>query len=201
MLARKSIKRLFYFDKYLFNANQTYNLSTNKVENSKLFLTDQYSSFSYGDLNNLSSRLSNQLLSSLNSTDLNGEKIAVLCSNNYTYLVSLLAIWKANGVPLGLNKTYPINLIEYFLNDSKCKLAINGISPDEAKNSNEALDSLLSSQNVSNFKLVENEYFRNKENDSNEQNALESLTRLLNLPENSSKEGLILYTSGKHLFN
>ena len=80
-------------------------------------------------------------------------------------------------------------------------MAINGISPDEAKNSNEALDSLLSSQNVSNFKLVENEYFRNKENDSNEQNALESLTRLLNLPENSSKEGLILYTSGKHLFN
>jgi len=198
MLARKSIKRLFYFDKYLLKANQIYNLSTNKVENNKLFLTDQYSSFTYGDLNSLSSKLSSQLLSSLNSNDLNGEKIAVLCSNNYTYLVSLLAIWKANGVPLGLNKTYPINLIEYFLNDSKCKLAINGISPEETKNSNEALDSLLSNQNVSNFKLVENEFFRNNETNLNDQNnALESLTRLLDLPENSSKEGLILYTSGK----
>jgi acyl-CoA synthetase (AMP-forming)/AMP-acid ligase II len=198
MLARRSIKRLFYFDKYLLKANQIYNLSTNKVENNKLFLTDQYSSFTYGDLNSLSSKLSSQLLSSLNSNDLNGEKIAVLCSNNYTYLVSLLAIWKANGVPLGLNKTYPINLIEYFLNDSKCKLAINGISPEETKNSNEALDSLLSNQNVSNFKLVENEFFRNNETNLNDQNnALESLTRLLDLPENSSKEGLILYTSGK----
>ncbi len=198
MLARRSIKRLFYFDKYLLKANQIYNLSTNKVENNKLFLTDQYSSFTYGDLNSLSSKLSSQLLSSLNSNDLNGEKIAVLCSNNYTYLVSLLAIWKANGVPLGLNKTYPINLIEYFLNDSKCKLAINGIGPEETKNSNEALDSLLSNQNVSNFKLVENEFFRNNETNLNDQNnALESLTRLLDLPENSSKEGLILYTSGK----
>ena len=188
MLARRSIKRLFYFDKYLLKANQIYNLSTNKVENNKLFLTDQYSSFTYGDLNSLSSKLSSQLLSSLNSNDLNGEKIAVLCSNNYTYLVSLLAIWKANGVPLGLNKTYPINLIEYFLNDSKCKLAINGISPEETKNSNEALDSLLSNQNVSNFKLVENEFFRNNETNLNDQNnALESLTRLLDLPENSSK--------------
>jgi acyl-CoA synthetase (AMP-forming)/AMP-acid ligase II len=182
----------------LNDANQKYNLSKNKVENNKIFLTDQYSSFTYGDLNSLSSKLSSQLLSSFNSTDLNGEKIAILCSNNYTYLVSLLAIWKANGVPLGLNKTYPINLIEYFLNDSKCKLAINGISPDEAKNSNEALDSLLSNQNVCNFKLVEDEFFQNKQSIINDQNnALESLMRLLDLPENSSKEGLILYTSGK----
>ena len=196
MLARKSIKRLFFYNN-LLKSNQIHKLSTHQVANNKLFLTDQYSKFTFGDLNHLSSRLSAQLLSSLNTSDLKGEKIAVLCSNNYTYLISLLAIWKANGVPLGLNKTYPINLIEYFLNDSKCKLAINGIGPEEAKNSNVALDSLLSQQNVSNFKLIENEFFRNQEPSSNDQNALESLKRLLDLPENLSKEGLILYTSGK----
>lgn len=169
-----------------------------KVDNSKLFLTDQYSKFSFGDLNNLSSILSSQLLKTLNKTDLNGEKIAILCSNNYSYLISLLAVWKANGVPLGVNKTYPINLIEYFLKDSKCKLAINGISPSEVKNSNDALDSLLSKENVANFKLVENEFFCNQKISLNDQNAFESLTRLLDSPENSSKEGLILYTSGKN---
>ena len=189
-------KRLFHLNKYI--SNQKYSLSTNQVDNNKVFLTDQYSNFTFGDLNNLSSKLSTKLLKNLNTNDLKGEKIAVLCSNNYTYLVSLLAIWKANGVPLGLNKQYPINLLEYFINDSKCKLAINGIAPEEAKNTNESLDLLLSNQHVSNFKLVENEFFLNKINksDQNGENALDSMKRLLDLPENLEKQGLILYTSG-----
>jgi malonyl-CoA/methylmalonyl-CoA synthetase len=198
MLARKSTnliftKRLFHFDKCILNLNQKYAMST--VDNTKLFLTDQYAQFTFGELNNLSDKLSKQILNNQNTTDLKGEKIAVLCSNNYTYLVSLLAIWKANGVPLGLNKQYPINLLEYFINDSQCKLVINGIGPEEVKKSNTELDSLFDKKSVSNFKLIENEFYLNKSSESNE-NSLEISKRLLDAPENMNKEGLILYTSG-----
>ena len=169
MLARKSTnliftKRLFHFDKCILNLNQKYAMST--VDNTKLFLTDQYAQFTFGELNNLSDKLSKQILNNQNTTDLKGEKIAVLCSNNYTYLVSLLAIWKANGVPLGLNKQYPINLLEYFINDSQCKLVINGIGPEEVKKSNTELDSLFDKKSVSNFKLIENEFYLNKSSES-----------------------------------
>jgi hypothetical protein len=58
----------------------------------------------FDELNRLSTKLSSDLLASLNRNDLQGEKIAVLCANNYTYLISILAIWMASGVSLG--KTY-----------------------------------------------------------------------------------------------
>jgi acyl-CoA synthetase (AMP-forming)/AMP-acid ligase II len=69
--------------------------------NSKVFLNDKFSSFTFDEINRLSSKLSSDLLASLNKNDLQGEKIAVLCANNYTYLISVLAVWMANGVPLG----------------------------------------------------------------------------------------------------
>jgi len=172
------------------------------IENQKIFLTDQYGQFSYDDLNNLSSALSKQLLQQLNQTsltsssDLNGDKIAILCSNNYTYLISLLAIWKLNGVPLCLNKQYPLNLLEYFLNDSQCKLIINGITSSDLNNNSE-LDLLLDNKNVSNFKLIENEFCFNKSFESlNCLDSFQSLKNLLEIPANLNKQGLILYTSG-----
>ena len=94
--------------------------------NSKLSLRDKYKEFTFEEIHRLSKKLSEDLCSNLNRSDLKGEKIAVLCANNYTYLISLLGIWMANGVPLGLNKLYPNHLLEYFINDSKCKLIING---------------------------------------------------------------------------
>ena len=90
--------------------------------NSKLSLRDKYKEFTFEEIHRLSKKLSEDLCSNLNRSDLKGEKIAVLCANNYTYLISLLGIWMANGVPLGLNKLYPNHLLEYFINDSKCKL-------------------------------------------------------------------------------
>ena len=96
--------------------------------NNKLSLRDKYKEFTFDEIHRLSKKLSEDLCSNLNRSDLRGEKIAVLCANNYTYLISLLGIWMANGVPLGLNKLYPNHLLEYFINDSKCKLIVNGTS-------------------------------------------------------------------------
>ena len=103
--------------------------SNSSSVNGSSFLYDKYGSHTFAELNAMSTALSKDLLANYNSRDLRGEKIAVLCANNYSYLVSVLAVWKANGVPLGLNKLYPNNLIEYFLADSKCKLVINGVEP------------------------------------------------------------------------
>ena len=162
---------------------------------SKIFLNDKYDNFTYNDIFHLSKTLSNNILSNLNKTDLNGEKIAVLCSNNYTYLVSILAIWMSNGVPLGLNKQYPNNLIEYFINDSKCKLVLNGIDTNSQDQSLE-LDKLLEKYRVVNYKLNENEFYTTKNkinNSSNDSDVLNSFNNLLNTDKN--RQAVILYTS------
>ena len=115
---------------FLKTKNYHLNIVVNKYSstnaNSKLSLCDKYKEFTFEEIHRLSKKLSEDLCSNLNRSDLKGEKIAVLCSNNYTYLISLLGIWMANGVPLGLNKLYPNHLLEYFINDSKCKLVVNG---------------------------------------------------------------------------
>ncbi len=159
-----------------------------------IFLKDKYSNFSLQQLNGLSKTLSQSLLKNLNVTDLKGERIAVLCSNNYTYMLSLMAIWQANGVPLSLNKQYPSNLIEYFLDDSKCKLVINGIGPNEQQNDSDRLNMLLDKQKVLNYKIVENEFFKTAEESPIAENSLDFFRGLLN--KDLNKEALILYTSG-----
>lgn len=88
---------------------------------------DKYRRLTFGEVHRLSCKLRDDLCSHLNKPDLGGEKIAVLCANNYSYLVSVLGIWMANGVPIGLNKLYPNHLLEYFINDSKSRLVVNGI--------------------------------------------------------------------------
>jgi long-subunit acyl-CoA synthetase (AMP-forming) len=131
-----------------------------RLFNSKLFLRDQYSEFTFSKINYLSYRLSEQLLESLKVNDLNGEKIGVFCSNNYTYLISLLAIWRLKGVPMCLSKLYPINYLDYFITDSKCKLIINGINTNEfISESTVNLNALTQNKNTINFILNENEFF------------------------------------------
>jgi malonyl-CoA/methylmalonyl-CoA synthetase len=168
--------------------------------NEKTFLHDRYSSFTYKKLLSLSNHLSQGLLNSLNKTDLNGEKIGVYCSNNYTYLISILAIWLANGVPFCLSKNYPIHFIEYFLNDSKCQLIINGteptssISPDSNENE---FSSMLKRKNVLNYKLPEAEFYTSEASPTNGVNNLKDLIHFLNSSERKrAQESFLLYTSG-----
>ncbi|CAF0935488.1 unnamed protein product [Brachionus calyciflorus] len=159
----------------------------------KVFLTDKYDKFTFNQIFNLSNKLSQNLSNHYEKSDLNGEKIAVLCSNNYTYLISCLAVWMSNGVPLGINKNYPNNLIEYFINDSKCKLVINGITGQET-NSHE-LNTLLDKNKVINLELNESTFYKEIPQ-TLVSNPYEKIQNLLNLDEMRQKEGIILYTSG-----
>lgn len=88
-----------------------------------------------------------------------------------------------------------MNLIEYFLTDSNCKLVINGISAEEEVAKNENLSSLLAKQKVVNYKVFENEYYKSSfANEVTDEDSLEHFRGLLN--KDLEKEALILYTSG-----
>lgn len=187
------------FIKKILNPHLTRKFSAKLTQNTnKVFLHDKYDKFTFDQLFQLSKKLSQDLLNNSSKSNLNGEKIAVLCSNNYTYLISILAVWMSNGVPLGINKSYPNNLIEYFINDSKCKLVINGTGQTDPQDQqqNSDLDSLLSKYKVVNYKLNESNFYKTQLSPNSDQDSLESIRNLLNLEESKTKEGLILYTSG-----
>lgn len=163
------------------------NLTT--LNKDKIFLTDQYTKFSYKSLDQLSDSLSNLLLSRLQVKDLGGEKIGVFCNNNYTYLISLLAIWRSNGTPMCLSKLYPVDYLDYFVTDSKCKLIINGYNSLE--NSSVDLESLTHRKNIVNFHLEENKFYKtihsNKLSSLNDDNIFQ-----LQDFKNSNRDALLL---------
>jgi len=163
------------------------NLTT--LNKDKIFLTDQYTKFSYKSLDQLSDSLSNLLLSRLQVKDLGGEKIGVFCNNNYTYLISLLAIWRSNGTPMCLSKLYPVDYLDYFVTDSKCKLIINGYNSLE--NSSVDLESLTYRKNIVNFHLEENKFYKtihsNKLSSLNDDNIFQ-----LQDFKNSNRDALLL---------
>ena len=58
------------------------------------------------------------------------------------------------------SKQYPINYLDYFITDSKCKLIINGINTNESiSESTVNLNALTQNKNTINFILNENEFF------------------------------------------
>jgi hypothetical protein len=65
----------------------------------KYFIKDKYTKLTRNEVFRLSKNLADSLKTSNNR--LQNEKIAVLCPNNYAYVVSLLATWLNGGVALG----------------------------------------------------------------------------------------------------
>jgi acyl-CoA synthetase (AMP-forming)/AMP-acid ligase II len=65
----------------------------------KYFIKDKYTKLTRNEVFRLSKILADSLKTSNNQ--LQNEKIAVLCPNNYAYVVSLLATWLNGGVALG----------------------------------------------------------------------------------------------------
>jgi malonyl-CoA/methylmalonyl-CoA synthetase len=145
---------------------------------------------------NLSKILSLNIKERLSFKDnLQGQKIGVYCSNNYSYLISILAIWMLNGVPFCLSKLYPPNLIDYYLKDSQSKLVINSFDAEHSNsvNSNE-FEAMLKRNQIIDLKLNEAHFYLNMhEKDSNE--TYESFISRLN-ENQSSNECFLLYTSG-----
>ena len=154
--------RHFSFRSSLIVKSSSHRCFSNEYS-SKVFLKDSYSHFTFSAIDQLSKQLSRSILNTLDTSDLQGNKIAVYCNNNYTYLISLLAIWHSNGVPLCLSKLYPANYLEYFLKDSKCKLIVNGFGHEAAS---AQLNQAAKNAGVVNHFLDETSYFQALTQDS-----------------------------------
>jgi long-subunit acyl-CoA synthetase (AMP-forming) len=182
---------------YKFLEDAQYWLSKSR---DKPFLRDRYNYFSYGTILDLSHSLSAQIKKLANTDDLKSEKIGVHCSNTYSYLISILAIWLANGVPFCLSKRYPPKFIEYFLHDSKCRLIVNS---QKTRTLNSAMsyefDYVLERNNIINLKLVETDFYRdNAVKAEKHRNVVDDYSKLLDhlRSDERNKEAFLLYTSG-----
>jgi long-subunit acyl-CoA synthetase (AMP-forming) len=168
------------------------NSTSNNIDD-KIFLTDAYKSFTFNHLNTLSDRLSSDLFAKFGNK-IDGQNIGIYCSNNYTYLISILAVWKARGVPMCLNPQYPLKFNEYFLQDSNCKCIINGFLDQNNKALNESLDKLR----IHNYILEEKEFYKIDGSDSKSSSvsAFSQLRGIMNSEANKDQTALLLYTSG-----
>jgi acyl-CoA synthetase (AMP-forming)/AMP-acid ligase II len=165
--------------------------TTTREYEEKYFIKDKHTKLTRDEVFKLSRKLADSLR--VNNKILNNEKISILCPNNYAYAISMLATWLNGGVALGLNKTYPNNILKYFLNDSTCKLAINVVNRENGISTEEQnIVDLLKSENVNHYDLVENEFYKEAKNLNYENCDLFKKFKL-------DSDALILYTSGKLL--
>lgn len=164
-----------------------------------IFLKDRYNQFKFNELIYLTHRLRDSILDSQQKSDLQGQKVAILCSNSYSYFVSLLAIWLANGVPVPLNKNYSLNYLEYFLKDSNAKLIINGRDLLEtSKTENSFSEYFFKKQNIPVLTIMEAEFYRRcmTEYVPNSKYSVENFFKDINFSKSNFNEAMILYTSG-----
>lgn len=189
---------------YIKNLITKHNFTTNSAKNNEnICLKDKYNWFRFEQIYVLSNKLKKELIKNSNK-DLAGQKVGILCSNNYTYLISVLGVWLAKGVPVPLSKNFSNNYIRYFLNDADCKILINSLDPVEhyeyyEKKIKSPLDNLLESLNVHNFKLSEHEFYRKHENNQVEfedEIVKSHFFDKIGFNRNSTDDCLVIYTSG-----
>lgn len=178
------------------SSNTSIKLSTN-AKNDHFFINDKYTMLTRHDVLKLGKRLADDI--KLNNKILNNEKIAILCPNTYAYIVSMISVWLNHGVCLAVNRTYPNNVLKYYLNDSNCRLSINVIRTNETNADKTVIEhdkgivDLLQQEKISRYDVIENEYY--KQVNSIEDNTVSYENDLLKRFQ-SNDDALILYTSG-----
>lgn len=162
--------------------------------NDKVFITDRYRSYTYGEIVKLSERLSRSLNSAGNG--LKSQRVGIYCSNTHSYLISVLAVWMANGVPFCLNKRYPARFIEYFLDDAECRLVVNSVKEPNPASEDTEFDRMLRRKKIVNFKLAETVPVSGGDDDASPRTMnYEKLMHQL-CEDEKKREALLLYTSG-----
>lgn len=119
-------------------------------------IRDKYGTHVVSDISKRATIVSDCMCDILKTKTLNGVKIALLCSNDISYVVALWAIWLANGVAVPLSPAYPAAELEYFIRDSGSQLLLyTGNDPH--------IEALALQQEVTSLKLAEKDY-NTKEN-------------------------------------
>ncbi|XP_064640453.1 malonate--CoA ligase ACSF3, mitochondrial-like [Lineus longissimus] len=89
-------------------------------------LIDQNGSHTYGEILKKSLSLSERLLTLCGPVKdkFVGPRIAFLCPNDVSYVVSKWATWMMGGVAVPLSKSHPVSELEYFILDSRSSVVI-----------------------------------------------------------------------------
>ena len=87
-------------------------------------IIDQNGRFSYDDILHYSAALSQQLLTLANRSSLDNGRVAFLCENDMSYVVTQWAAWIAGGVAVPLSKSHPTSDLEHFVTDSQSSLLV-----------------------------------------------------------------------------
>ena len=167
-------------------------------------LVDQHGSHTYNDILNLSHSLASDICDTLDKTlSIQQERVAFLCPNDISYIVSKMSTWMADGVAVPLSPIYPTSELAYFLQDSQAKLVISTeefADKIESANQNIGIKHLVLKKSdylpdISD-KLVEDQYGTNENDDLTKQQRRNRLHQLYKTGQFSKRNALFVYTSG-----
>lgn len=191
----KIFKQSFFLIKNLPIKSRTLITASSKtIQNNKIFLFDKYGSFRYESLISMSLNLKHQIEAEIK----HGDKVAILCSNNYTYLISILAVWLANGVPIPMNKNLSASFIENCLTDSKTSLVIKSLDDFgyfKSLKTKSPIEELAGKLNIPLLKLNESDfYIQNIQ--CEKPISFQFILDTLNFTKSNENDSLVMYTSG-----
>lgn len=94
----------------------------------RVALVDQNGHFRYRDLLHYSAILSKKIKNTIGCTpnSCEGLRIAFLCENDLSYVVTKWATWMIGAAAVPLCKTYPVKEICYFIDNSKSSIVVIG---------------------------------------------------------------------------
>ncbi len=171
-------------------------LPSSSSTNDKIFLTDSFHQFKFNELVYITHQLKNAILTFNDKQNLNGKKVAIICSYNYSYFVSLLAVWLANGVPVPLNKGVNETILDYLVKDSQASLIIKGEDLIESVQDNTQSDLALGKHIIPVLKINEHEYFNGLNYVPDVMYNPETFFNDIGFSKDNHNEGLVIYTSG-----
>ncbi|KAL0277305.1 UNVERIFIED_CONTAM: hypothetical protein PYX00_004643 [Menopon gallinae] len=88
----------------------------------KLSLHDYRGEYSYKSIFHSSVKLSKEINKLLEYK--HNERVAVLCGNDSSYVITQWAAWMAGQIIVPLSKSHPANLLEYYIKDSNADLIV-----------------------------------------------------------------------------
>ncbi|XP_078608127.1 malonate--CoA ligase ACSF3, mitochondrial-like [Branchiostoma floridae x Branchiostoma japonicum] len=155
-------------------------------------IIDRNGSHSYLDLLQQSCLLS-QKISAVQGTsdDVKGARIAFLCPNDVSYVISQWSAWISGGVAVPLCKTHPVPELEYVISDSQASLLM--YTEDYADKA-----AIIAENSDIKPLMLKRENYIQKENGEMKTKMGECVDLLLDLGSRSWKDrdAMIIYTSG-----
>ncbi len=169
------------------------------IKNNKIFLNDKYGSFRYESLISMSFNLRDQIKQEVNFQP--GDRVSIMCANNYTFLVSMLGVWLAGGVPVPLSPNFTTNYLAHFFSNSNTKLVIRSYDHLDYVNSNKSKSRtihLVDRLSIPLLKLNESDFFVRNPSASigTTDRSFENLIDSIQFNRHNNREALIIYTSG-----